>query len=1498
MKKNYYLTLVLICCTITFGFAQIFDNTCTNFTTPGWSFYSVGQRNGEEFWRLNNNNDYVISETFGAYENLVLTSNLRYAGTNGECTIEISNDGGTTWNAGSYTASNIYNTYVNYIYNIGTLTGTNNKIRWKRNSSGTQPLRINRVTLTGDTITTSGDCASESFVDVNNDSSNSYSTKNWTGDNGIDWTATDARSDVDLDGDEAIMLKTGSLTNDSSFPGGCGVISFNYAQIYSNTSTLKVFINGTQYGGDISVSSTSSSTFTTTINVTGSINVELRNSGNRTLISNLSWTCYTGTPNPELQLVDNTSTNQNCGYTIDYGSQAISTNTDLTFDIENNGSADLDVSSLNITGNYTIVSPATPFSIASGNTQTVTVRFTPTVTGTSTGSITINNNDLDEVTCTVNLTGEGYSPTPEIDIERNTGASIPNGSTPSVGYNTIFAATVMGNSTAPKTYYVSSEGTAGLDLTSITSSNPTEFTIITNPGTTSITPGNEEGFEITFSPSSVGTRTATITVISNDADEDPYTFEVQGTGDCAAGTLTLSPATGPIGTVVNINSTTSNFGASTTATVNGVSATLTVISSSEVEVTIPAGATTGSIEITDDLGCLSSKLFTVIEQQISSCEGSSGITPSDLFISEVTDHSTGSHSYVEIYNGTGASINLTNYEIQIFNNGGSSPTSTTTLTGTIANNDVFVFAFGGSDATTNYATHGYDQSSNISGVNEDDNIRLYSTVTGNWIDLWGDTTGTSFTVATKDYTYRRKNSGITVPSTTWNASDWDSFTPVDYDDIGTYDFSSGSAPIINGITSTATACNEVTISVSASEGFSGGNALQYVWYVYKPEESGLGWQTISNGGIYTTSSASPDLIISDASSVLDYQYYCEVREDDASCYQSSTATQVDISGAVWNGTNWTWDDGTATNTVPTIGTNVIIDGNYNTSTGGAETSFEACKCTVNASSTLIIEDNTYVVVGNDLTVNGNIIVKTDGAFVQIDDDAVVSGAVLTDKTKIQVEKETSNLGSSYEYTYWSTPVIGETISDGLSDANSNRIFSYSGQNYLDATQETNNDNSALAGQDDIDDNGDDWQYTSGSTIMIPGVGYAATHNRSSSFPGQFTYVFEGPFNTGEYNIPIYRNDSELNDNNWNLIGNPYPSAIDADLFLSANSTISQNIGATNGAIYLWSQITAASNTTNGNEGNNFAQSDYAIINGTGQTSGGDGIMPTRHIPSGQSFFISMDNAATSTVFSGDIKTTNVVFNNSMRVTGNNTQFFRTTANEANKLWVNLTTDNGVTNQTLIAYLDGATDDDDGTFYDAQRSVTEDINAVIFTYIPTRPDSRYVIQAKQSSSLSLDETIPLGFKTTIEDPTIYSLSIPQTEGSFMTDNIIYLHDKLLNTVHELSNSNYTFTSEIGLFDERFEIIFSQQKLSIDDSVLNANSISIIELSDGKVKITSSSNVTITHVDIFDLLGRRIYNLEGTSASEIYDLSRLSNAAYIAKVSLSNGQIINKKAMKQQ
>ena len=78
---------------------------------------------------------------------------------------------------------------------------------------------------------------------------------------------------------------------------------------------------------------------------------------------------------------------------------------------------------------------------------------------------------------------------------------------------------------------------------------------------------------------------------------------------------------------------------------------------------------------------------------------------------------------------------------------------------------------------------------------------------------------------------------------------------------------------------------------------------------------------------------------------------------------------------------------------------------------------------------------------------------------------------------------------------------------------------------------------------------------------------------------------------------------------------------------------------------------------------------------------------------------------------------------------------------------------------------------------------------------------------------------------------------------------------------------------------------------------ASGLGIFELPDGRVRFSVGNNLNITSVEIIDMLGRTLYQLKGMNPTEVYELSNLSQAAYMAKVTLSNGQVITKKAVKQ-
>ena len=1074
--------------------------------------------------------------------------------------------------------------------------------------------------------------------------------------------------------------------------------------------------------------------------------------------------------------------------------------------------------------------------------------------------------------------------------------------------NTLFGSTNVGSAGPIKNFFVENIGATTLDLTGtpiveIIGAHPGDF-IVNQQAAVSITSASNSEFIIQFFPTADGTRTATVRIENTDSDEDPYEFDIEGTAICSnVLTSSIWPIEGPENTEVTITSVNDLTGA--TALINDSAMTIVSTNATALVILVPAGATSGNLEVLFTTGCSSTNTFTVIDTIIGGCEtATSSAVPSDLFISEISDASTGSSSLVEIFNGTAGTIDLATYSIRVFNNGNASASATANLVGSLASGELHVISIGTTScdlSATGLASGLPDQSfDSAGGINFDNNssdmMQLFNG--GTAIDAFGvagsSTWANGLGINGDGVNYRRQNTTTVLPSTTfditeWDEIDWATCGDSDYSNFGLYDFSRGIPPSVSVLSAPSFTCASSSfMTITGTEGVSSGLGLTYQWYYLAPNATTF--VVVPNDANFNDVTTATLEIINNLP-YNEYQFYCQVRENTAICYTASNAVKLVADGAIWDGTNWS--------TPPTINKIAVIDGNYDTSIGGPnnQTSFEVCQLIVNTGHTLNIENNTFVRVQNNLTVNGNIIIKTDGSFVHVDDLAIVDGDVLTIRDKISVEKETAQLATYQEYTYWSSPVIGELLNNGLAEASAARRFTYTGQNFRDSTRETNNDGATVTGQDDIDDDANDWQVAVGTNQMLPGVGYAATHNSIGFMPAAYIYTFEGAFNNGVFNIPIYRNDVETLDNNWNFIGNPYPSAIDADLFLAENASIDQGVNATDGAIFFWSHDTAADGTTNGNENLNYSQSDYAIINGTGQIAGGDGLVPTRHIPSGQGFFVSMDNASTSTLVSGTIRTTNVIFNNSMRVTGNNNQFFRTSNTTVfNKLRLNLTSGNGIFSQILVGYVAGATANDDGMYYDATRNLASNASSLIYSLIETSSDKKFAIQGKDTNSLTLDEVIPLGFYTSIDEATLYKFSIGQLEGDFMNNNTVYLRDYIMNITHDLSLNDYTFTSETGEFNDRFEIVFQPEALSVNENVLDPNDVTIVELGNGDVKFSVGKNIIIDTVEILDVLGRTIYKLRGQNSTETYNLSQLSQATYIARITLSNGQTFTNKAVK--
>ncbi|MFA7361612.1 MAG: kelch repeat-containing protein [Candidatus Kapaibacterium sp.] len=136
----------------------------------------------------------------------------------------------------------------------------------------------------------------ESFTNLPTSSSSSYISRSWTGDDGVTWTATDARTDQTING-KAICLGSSGTGYVKSFvySNGIKTLTFKYVRALSNTSlrSLDVRINNTSIA-TVTVSNTSDEvqTFSQTINTTGQIEVRIVSTGYQVKIDDISWDSY------------------------------------------------------------------------------------------------------------------------------------------------------------------------------------------------------------------------------------------------------------------------------------------------------------------------------------------------------------------------------------------------------------------------------------------------------------------------------------------------------------------------------------------------------------------------------------------------------------------------------------------------------------------------------------------------------------------------------------------------------------------------------------------------------------------------------------------------------------------------------------------------------------------------------------------------------------------------------------------------------------------------------------------------------------------------------------------------------------------------------------------------------------------------------------------------------------------------------------------------------
>jgi hypothetical protein len=282
----------------------------------------------------------------------------------------------------------------------------------------------------------------------------------------------------------------------------------------------------------------------------------------------------------------------------------------------------------------------------------------------------------------------------------------------------------------------------------------------------------------------------------------------------------------------------------------------------------------------------------------------------------------------------------------------------------------------------------------------------------------------------------------------------------------------------------------------------------------------------------------------------------------------------------------------------------------------------------------------------------------------------------------------------------------------------------------------------------------------------------------------------------------------------------------------------------------------------------------------GHTSSGEGNNPNGIIQVGQGFLVQAKANATQ-----------VVFNNSMRILNNNNQFFKTAnsnlSNNDSRVWLKLTNATGDYSQALIGYFDNATLGID------QGIDAKDINDGVIGINSVINNVDYTIQGRPAFNAS--DVVPLSYKITTAGT--YTISIDQVDGVFAggTQNV-FLRDNVLGTCNNLSSSAYTFTSNPGSFESRFELLYQNSLLSNTATpAFNANYVVIYHQKSDLVINTGVA--TMSSIKIFNIKGSLLFNKKEINASETRIDIGSTNEVLLVEIVTTEGVKVVKKVYSQ-
>ena len=512
------------------------------------------------------------------------------------------------------------------------------------------------------------------------------------------------------------------------------------------------------------------------------------------------------------------------------------------------------------------------------------------------------------------------------------------------------------------------------------------------------------------------------------------------------------------------------------------------------------------------------------------------------------------------------------------------------------------------------------------------------------------------------------------------------------------------------------------------------------------------------------------------------------------------------------------------------------------------------------------------------------------------------GSILDTNSSGKLERDQQGTTNLFNYNYWSSPVgvinttannVNYNVSQVLRDAsNSANPIPVAWTTSYDASGSSNpitlSNRWLYVYENYPSDSYADWRYLGESGLISVGLGFTMKGSAVGDPVNDVqNYAFIGKPNNGTISTPITIG-------NQALVGNPYPSAIDANEFIldnipGGNSGTSSSI---DGTLYFWEHYT--SNFTHTLEDYEGGYATYNLTGGNPAVSpplvsglGTPTKLPEQYVPVAQGFYVTSSNVGGNVTFTNDQR----VF---VRESSGNSEFIKTSHNKSNtsvikRLRLQFITEDGTIRPLLLGFVsNGLATDGFDYGYDAINNdgiLPNDMSWMI-------DGEKYTTQGV--GEFDSNKMYPLGLFLS----TSGSIEISLTEmENFNEDIDVYVYDSLLGTSFLLNSENYQTHLDPGNYLDRYYISFQPNVLSVED--VEIQNLVISYLNDtNTIYINSSDAIGIHQVQLINLLGQTIFTWSEISSPYANELriktKPIAHGSYIIKVKSDHGTV-NKKVI---